>query len=54
MIVEARMRWRRDGGGDGGVVGDEGKEVMVGGERDGGRADWRESISGGERSWGSA
>lgn len=46
------MRWRRDGGG--GVVGDEGKEVAVGRERDGGRADWRERDSGEERSWGSA
>lgn len=52
MIVEARMRWRRDGGG--GVVGDEGKEVVVSGKRDGGRAEWRERDSGGERSWGSA
>lgn len=47
------MRWRRDGGGVVALLlGDSGKE-LVGGERDGGRADWRESDSGGDRSWGS-
>lgn len=56
------MRWRKDGvggGGGGGVVvdcvlGDSIKEVEIGGESDGGSADWRETDSGGDRSWGSA
>lgn len=56
------MRWRRDGGGGGGgggvvidrVLRDCGNEVVIGGERDGGRADWRERDSVGDRFWGRA
>lgn len=55
------MRWRSDVGGGGvglvvidGVLGDTSNEVVICGEREGGRADWRERDSGGDRSWGSA